>query len=188
MKIGFYVGSFNPVHSGHIKIVRQALENYLDLVIIVPTGCYWSKRNLISLKHRIAMLKFYQNEKILIDTTHNQLPYTYMILRELKKKYPRDFLYLMLGADNLVQFQKWKNYQELLNYPFLIVNRNCVDVNYYIKKLSIPKYVIMNVTNIDFSSTIIRKKLVQQENVDHYLDKEVLQYINKYHLFSNKKI
>ena len=70
----------------------------------------------------------------------------------------------------------------------MIVNRNCVDVNYYIKKLSIPKYVIMNVTNIDFSSTIIRKKLVQQENVDHYLDKEVLQYINKYHLFSNKKI
>lgn len=188
MKIGVYVGSFNPVHKGHIKIVKQALENYLDLVIIVPTGCYWSKKNLTSLKHRIAMLKFYQNEKILIDTTHNQLPYTYMILRELKKKYPSDFLYLILGADNLIQFQKWKNYQELLNYPILIVNRNCVDVNYYIKKLSISRHVIMNVANIDFSSTIIREKLVQQENVDHYLDKEVLQYINKYHLFSNKKI
>lgn len=188
MKIGVYVGSFNPVHKGHIKIVRQALENYLDLVIIVPTGCYWSKKDLIFLEHRIAMLKFYQNEKILIDTTHNQLPYTYMILRELKKKYPSDFLYLILGADNLIRFQEWRNYQELLNYPILIVNRNHVDVNYYIKKLSIPKYVIMNVANIDFSSTLIREKLVYQENVDSYLDQEVRQYIDQYHLFSNKKI
>ena len=32
MKIGVYVGSFNPVHVGHIKIVNHLLVNYLDKV------------------------------------------------------------------------------------------------------------------------------------------------------------
>ena len=60
MKIGVYVGSFNPVHVGHIKIVNHLLVNYLDKVIIVPTGNYWNKNNLVDINHRISMLKFYE--------------------------------------------------------------------------------------------------------------------------------
>ena len=48
MKIGIFVGSFNPVHKGHIKIVKHLLtKKYLDKVLIVPTGNYWNKNNLI---------------------------------------------------------------------------------------------------------------------------------------------
>ena len=47
MKIGVYVGSFNPVHIGHIKIVKYLINNnYFDKVIIIPTGNYWNKQNL----------------------------------------------------------------------------------------------------------------------------------------------
>ena len=52
MKIGVYVGSFNPVHIGHIKIVNYLLDNYLDKVIIVPTGNYWEKIDIVNIDYR----------------------------------------------------------------------------------------------------------------------------------------
>ena len=66
MKIGVYVGSFNPVHKGHIQIVNELL-NDLDKVIIVPTGNYWNKNDLVDINHRINMWKFYQNEKMVYE-------------------------------------------------------------------------------------------------------------------------
>ena len=38
MKIGIFVGSFNPLHKGHIKIVDYLLAKYLDKIIVIPTG------------------------------------------------------------------------------------------------------------------------------------------------------
>ena len=46
MKIAVYVGSFNPVHKSHIKVVNLVLKNYVDKVIIVPTLAYWDKKIL----------------------------------------------------------------------------------------------------------------------------------------------
>ena len=85
MKIGVYVGSFNPPHKGHIKIVETLIkERYVDKVIIIPTNNYWNKTNLINLNHRLNMLNFFKNENIIINNTLNNLEYTYQIIRELK--------------------------------------------------------------------------------------------------------
>ena len=44
MRLGVYIGSFNPVHNGHIKLVNFLLDNnYLDKVLIVATQSYCTK-------------------------------------------------------------------------------------------------------------------------------------------------
>ena len=87
MRVGIYPGSFNPVHKGHIRIVRHLLrKNYVDQVLIVPTGNYWQKQDLLPVKDRIKMLKFFENDKIRIEEEFNELPYTYQLMRELKKR------------------------------------------------------------------------------------------------------
>ena len=58
-------GTFEFVHKGHIKIVNHLVNNYLDKVIIIPTGNYWDKNDLVSVEDRINMLKLYENEKII---------------------------------------------------------------------------------------------------------------------------
>ena len=109
MKIGICVGSFNPPHKGHKKIIDFLInKKYLDKAIIIPTGNYWHKQSLISIKDRINMLKYYESDNIIVNTTYNDYPYTYQILRELSKTYNKDDLYLILGADNIVAFSKWK--------------------------------------------------------------------------------
>ena len=57
MKIGLYIGSFNPVHKEHIKVVQKILKEYVDKVLIVPTLSYWDKKILTDINHRINMLK-----------------------------------------------------------------------------------------------------------------------------------
>ena len=48
MRLGIYIGSFNPPHLGHKKVIDFLLENnYVDNVLIVPTGNYWNKTNII---------------------------------------------------------------------------------------------------------------------------------------------
>lgn len=181
MKIGVYVGSFNPPHLGHIKIVNYLLDNYLDKVIIVPTGNYWDKVNLIDIEHRIEMLKFYENDQILIDKENNDVKYTYQVLENIKNNYSLDTLYLILGADNIVNFDKWKNYQELLTYNLVIINRDDIDIYYYLNELNKKdKYIITkSLPNIDISSTFIRNCIKDNnyQQLDDKIDKKVLKYI-----------
>lgn len=183
MKIGIFVGSFNPVHKGHIKIVKHLIENkYLDKVIIIPTGNYWNKQNLIDIDDRINMLKFYQNDSIIIDNKLNNLTYTYEIMNELKREYEN--LYLILGADNLISFDKWNNYEELLNYYLVIINREDIDVNYYLDKHKIKKYIIVDdLEKDDISSSLVRKLITSNKSLDKYLDVEIINYIKNNNLY-----
>ncbi len=53
MRIGVYVGSFNPIHRGHKYVMDYLLNNNIvDKVLIIPTGNYWDKNNLIDVEYR----------------------------------------------------------------------------------------------------------------------------------------
>ena len=180
MNLGIYVGSFNPPHKVHIHIVKYLLENKIvDRVLIVPTGNYWNKNNLVDIKHRINMLKFYETENIKIDTVNNDYAYTYQLMRKLKEDYHDDVLNLIMGADNIINFDKWKNYQELLEYNIIIMNRDGIDINEYIKKYPDGKFILLkNYQEINVSSSDFRN------NIDKdCLDEKVYQYIKKNNLY-----
>ena len=181
MKLGIYVGSFNPVHKGHIDIMNYLLSNnYVDMILAVPTLDYWHKRNLADIKDRINMLKIFENERIIIDTEHNEYIYTCELLNVLKNdsRYCSFEFYLIIGADNIIDFDKWKNYQELLNYKIIVMNRDNIDVYKYIKKLGGNNFIVIYDYNyLNVSSTEIRN------GHDEMLDENVLKYIRKNKLY-----
>lgn len=187
MKIGVFVGSFNPVHLGHIKIVNHLLEKYLDRVIIVPTGNYWNKQDLIPTQDRIHMLKYYENERIIIDTENNHLPYTYQVLNQIKYQYKNDDIYLIIGADNIINFDKWKEYQTILQYHMIIINRENVDIQFYLNQLNKKDRYIITETlpNMVISSTYIRENIKKGHNeiLKNKIGSEVLNYIQQNHLY-----
>ncbi len=94
MKLGVYVGSFNPVHNGHIKVANYLVNNNLvDKVLMLPTPAYWNKQNIVDIKHRVNMLKFFETDKIIIDDINNNYPYTYQVMDSVKDDNPKDDLY-----------------------------------------------------------------------------------------------
>lgn len=194
MKIGIYVGSFNPPHLGHLKVINYLLENnYVDKVIVIPTGNYWDKQDLIDIKHRINMLKFYENDKVIINDELNNIPYTYQVLDLLSKKYPNDNLQLIIGDDNLPKFHLWKNYQEILKYQVIVLKRNDINTFDTIAYQNNRKQFILikNFPKVNISSTIIRDYLNEKNsNVIKYLNPNVLNYIidnNLYNIRDTKR-
>ncbi len=177
MRIGIYCGSFSPVHRGHIRIARACLrQRTVDEVWIVATGNYWEKQDLYPLDLRIRMLKIFEGGGIRIDTEHNEIPYTYELFRKIRKERPGDTPVLIVGADNLERFDEWREYRELLGYPFVIVPRSPVgkrEIKAQMKRLGKEDYQILSVRNIPFSSTAIRTNLNNYEAVRPMLDKRV---------------
>ena len=75
MRIGVFVGSFNPPHDGHKRIADYLIDNKIvDKVLLLPTPNYWDKNNIINVGDRINMLKFYEDKNIIVDSIHNQFP------------------------------------------------------------------------------------------------------------------
>ena len=181
MKLGVYVGSFNPVHAGHIKVVNYLLDNgYLDKILVIATPNYWEKQDLIDINKRIEMLKFFETDKIIVDDTHNY-PYTYQILDELAKEYPDDEIYLVISSDNLERFHLWKNINQILKYHVIVLRRGYGDIECHLDKFDRSRFIVINnFPFINISSTEIRKDL-NNEN----LDKRVLDYIRKNKLYVN---
>ena len=180
MRIGIYIGSFNPPHLGHKKVIDFLLEkSYVDKVLIVPTESYWDKTNLVNIKDRINMLKYYENDNVIIDTTHNNYPYTYELLNELKKIYKDDELYLIIGSDNLDELHEWKNLDELLKNKIIVLKRGSIKKNPHIDDSNI--IYVNDFDNIDISSTEIRNGNF------NYLDDNIKKYIIDNNLYQETK-
>lgn len=184
MKIAVYVGSFNPVHKGHIKVVKKILKEYVDKVIIVPTMSYWNKNNLISISDRINMLKLYETKDIVIDTKNNNYEFTHQVLRNIQKEYKNDKIYLVIGDDLLKDFDKWKNISEILKYNIIVIKRNNIDESIY-KKYEKYNFIVTNkISSKEISSTIVRNMIANgNKDVLKYIDLKVYDYIKRNNLY-----
>ena len=184
-RVGVFVGTFDPVHKGHTHVIKYILEhNIVDKVIVIPTGSYWDKAPKATTKQRIDMLKFIANDKIEISTKLNDIEYTYQIMEELEKEYPMDYLYLIIGADNIVKFDEWKNVNKLLEYNIIVVNRDNINIKKYVNKFNKKDnfFVIDNFDYVPISSTEIRQN-VDSKEAKKYLDERVLKYIKNNNLY-----
>ncbi|MBQ3418768.1 MAG: adenylyltransferase/cytidyltransferase family protein [Erysipelotrichaceae bacterium] len=184
MRIGIYCGSFDPIHNGHVKIIKTILkENIVDKIFIMPTDDYWNKKINLSFEERkkaisISLKRRVNKNKYIIEEELSKYQYTYLIFRDLKKIYPKDEFYLIMGGDNVLNFDKWKNYKELLENPFIVINRKNDDLEKSIKKLNPKKYYLLEIEGIsDISSTFIRDNIDDYSKIKKMINEETYKYV-----------
>ncbi len=182
MRIGIFGGSFDPVHKGHETLVHHLKEALsLDKVLVIPTATSPFKQNApprVSAEDRLALVKLaFQDdpsiEVLSLEIDRGGVSYTIDTVREIKKKYPSDELFLLVSEENKEKFGLWKEAEEL--------QKNVTVVFAGIKKSSCQYGEIIPIPRIDISSTKIRKEGPYASR--DYLSPKVLDYIEKHHLY-----
>lgn len=117
--IGLLGGSFDPAHEGHAHITREALKRFhLDQVWwLVSPGNPLKARGPAELKRRLAHAKaVMRHPRVKITDIEAQIGtrYTAETLAVLQKKVPGVQFVWLMGADNLIQFHRWQNWQQIM--------------------------------------------------------------------------
>lgn len=128
MKVGLFGGSFDPAHEGHAHVAETALKRLqLDKVwwLVSPQNPLKAKSSPFKNRLRSAQ-KQAQGRKMEVTDLEQRFDcaFTYQTLRHLKRLYPGVRFYLIMGADNLANFRKWKNWREVARaVPVVVVSR-----------------------------------------------------------------
>ena len=128
--IGILGGSFDPAHKGHLKISVEAKKKFKLKKIIwaVTKKSPFKKKTFFNLRKRIKIAKKITSEKnyITFNFFENKIKSnrTIKLIKYIKKKYDNKNIYLIMGADNLINFHKWMQWKKiLLNSKILVFDR-----------------------------------------------------------------
>ncbi len=116
MRLGILGGSFNPPHPGHIRYALGAAEYLkLDKVLMIPAADPPHKQLALGSpepEKRLEMCRIAAREYPVIEVSDIELnrdgkSYTVDTLRKLRENYPNDELFLIMGMDMFLSFDKW---------------------------------------------------------------------------------
>lgn len=201
--IGIYGGTFDPIHTGHLIIAEQVREILnLTKIIFLPNGNPPHKQKKITDKfHRFNMIKLAIEDNSFfllsdLEIKKNEPSYTYDTITELKKEY-KDELYFIIGADSLVNLNKWYRYEELIKMCKIVVlprvlenipdSQNTQDFlkNWIVNQLksSLDNFILIDFPMLEISSTIIRNNISNNKSIKYMLPEKVIKYIYEENLY-----
>lgn len=130
MRIGLLGGSFNPAHSGHRRISLFAIDALgLDEVwwIVSPGNPLKGASDMAPLAKRVASaVAMARRAPIRVTAIERELGTRYAVdtLRKLRRRYPTVELVWLMGADNLAQLHRWRDWRGLARLmPIAVVAR-----------------------------------------------------------------
>lgn len=196
--IAVFGGSFNPPINSHISLAKEIVEKCknIERLIFVPVSTRYQKMELVDDEHRYNMLKLIcENEDKLevsdIELRHNKQLYTIETLNLIKEQYGNDYdIWFVMGTDNLKELETWNKPEQLLSrYKILVLNREDDDLEEIIQNSDLLKKYresliqIKEIDKIYLSSTMIRDKIKQGEDIKEYVPNYILEYIKENNLY-----
>ena len=183
MKIAVYSGSFNPLHKGHLAIMEYLTScGGFDRVYLVvsPKNPLKEGIGVDSAQERfaaaVAAVSRYPNLSVKVDDIEMEMApphYTVRTLDALKEREPENDFTLIIGADNLASFRKWRDYGRILEeYGVCVYPRRGFDIASDREDLirENQKYTIniIDAPMVDVSSTQIREGEAAGRNMSDY--------------------
>ena len=188
-KIGLFFGSFNPIHIGHLIIANVMAEN-TDLAkvwfVVSPQNPFKASHGLLHEFDRYDMVKaaIGDHYKLEVSDVEFNLPtpsYTIHTLTHLAEKYPGKEFKVIIGEDNLENFVKWKNHEQILEkhglyvYPRPHVTSSDLTRHANVKMVEAPL--------LDISATYIRTCIKNNKSIRYLVPEVVEQMIHSKNFF-----
>ncbi len=198
--IAIFGGSFNPPINSHLQLAKNIIEKLKEIekLYFVPVSTKYNKAGLEDDIHRYNMLNLIckDEEKMYvsdIELTFNRQLYTIETLDIFKQKYLEYEIYFIMGTDNLKEIDSWNSPERLLKeYKIIVLERENDKLEEIIENSELLKnnknslIKIQGIDKIFLSSTIIRDKIKNKEDIKQFIDGKVLEYIKENKLYDYK--
>lgn len=194
MRRAIFGGSFDPIHKGHVSLaseLQKALR--LDQVIVMPTGISPFKKDMkrrpASGADRLEMcrLAFADMPFVTVsdyEVSQGGVSYTVDTVRHFHGLYKGDELFLLVGGDMLMSFDRWKSWQGILSMCGLAAvsrEQNGADTENLEKKAAelrkFGEVIFVKTEPLEISSTEIREKIIKNCDLSCYVPQNVVKYI-----------
>jgi len=198
--IGIYGGSFDPVHLGHLK-TATSIKNELDIERLFLLPCYQPvhKQSLnYSSEQRLEMLSLAIQDfpELEIDTREIlREGSSFMIdtLIELVEEFNNHTICLIIGMDSFINFKTWKQWDEFADLVHMVVlprsgnqpDKKSLDTfdlakdKDHLKSELTGLLYFSNSKLIDISSSDIRDKIANDQNLDQLVPSSVINFLQK---------
>ena len=187
IRTALFGGTFNPLHNGHLTIVKSVLEQGLaDEVWILITPCNPWKKDQALLDDRLRYDMVAQAVRDMdgvrasdFEFKLDKPSYTANTLRRISAEYPDREFVITIGADNWVKFHNWKEADFILNnYPIIVYPRQ----GYPIESLS-ANVTLLDCPLMDISSTRIRQMVQDGTPINELVPASVARTIKEKGLY-----
>lgn len=186
MNIAVYSGSFNPLHIGHLAIIKHLVEKAgFNMVYLIVSPKNPLKDGISSdsgLDRYNAALAavarhFGSKGDIKVDDIELTMPephYTIRTLDALKEREPDNDFTFVMGADSLGDIRRWKDYGRILKeFGVAVFPRKGFDLETLkgdlLEEDPAYKITLLNAEMVDISSTTIREALASGQDVSSWL-------------------
>jgi nicotinate-nucleotide adenylyltransferase len=179
MDVAFYGGSFDPPHVAHVLAASYVLATgSFARVLVVPVAAHALDKQLVAFEHRVRMCELALGwlPGVEVSRVEQSLPLpsrTLNTLKALKAAHPDWALRLVIGADVLLETQKWHAFEQVAGLaPPLVLGRVGV------AHPGAPPAILP-----DVSSTRVRELLARRadpgvaEELHRLVPRAVLEYI-----------
>ncbi|HUI11758.1 MAG TPA: nicotinate-nucleotide adenylyltransferase [Bacteroidota bacterium] len=191
MKLGIFGGTFDPVHHGHLIVAEAVRESVgLDRIMFVPTLISPHKQDVPATPagQRLEMLReavkpnpFF--EVLDIEIERGGVSYTVDTIRALEETHTHDEFYLLIGADNLLDFGAWREPSEILRRVVLVVMGR-PGFPAAAREPQLPERTIRcRVPAIDISGTDIRRRVKEGLPISYLVPPAVARFIGRHRLY-----
>ena len=215
MRTGILGGTFDPPHVGHLLAASDAYESLeLDRVVFVPAaqqplkalpkGLEAPGSGRASAPDRLEMVRLAiaddeRFELSAIEIDRGGLSYTVDTLSELAEQSPGDTRFLLVGADVLGTFAKWRQPERVLELATLAVFTRSVrdpgDAQASWNRLAAQwesthghalahAPVFVESRRVDVSSTEVRERVAGGRSIHGFVPDAVARYIATRRLYS----
>jgi nicotinate-nucleotide adenylyltransferase len=187
-------GTFDPIHHGHLVAASEVQAWFgLSEVVFVPTGRPWQKSDRVvsPAEHRYLMtvIATASNPRFTVsrvDIDRGGPTYTIDTLSDLRAAMPDADLYFITGADALSDIFTWRDADELFDLAHFV---GCTRPGYDMDLTTLEgipqeRVTIVEIPALAISSTDCRNRQAAGDPVWYLVPDGVVQYINKYALYS----
>jgi len=193
-RYGIFGGTFDPVHLGHLIAAQAAGQSLkLDRIIFIPAGSPPHKRRRrvteAGLRLRMVKLAIAGDRRFRVSDIELRSPqpsYTVATLKRLKQKHPGVEFYLLMGWDQAILLDTWRNPEEIFKLArVVLLGRPGYDPR------DIPprwrsRAISVEVPRVDISSSQIRRMVREGKDIKYLVPEAVERFIRRQGLYNDR--